>query len=132
MDVNTKRREEIVFGTPVDWKKATGGIKRFNDLTLEKLNQLMELGVVDMESTQNDSPSIGEFRAFIMKNTGFVLTGYVVSPGRTDYNDGNRVNVDGIQFVGKKKMDKATMEAFVKMFHKADEFTLDTGRAWYD
>ena len=97
LNINFKRREEIIFGKSVIWDDELGGCEFFEDLTLDKLAQLLEGGFANPQQIQNISPTIQEFYEFGKKfqNLGYeaFFIGYVVSPDREDY----RTSIKGIQ-----------------------------------
>jgi hypothetical protein len=93
-------RDMIIFGTPVQWTERSGGAEYFYRLTVEKLQQLVELGFASLISRTNDSPMLVEFLTFALRqqSQGFEFTfqGDVISPFRQDY----RVSLDAIAFKG--------------------------------
>ena len=120
MKMNNERREELIFGAPLN--KAYD-IERFEGLSLEQLKTLVTEGFAKTRERQNYSPSIGEFLDYF-EDGGVSVTfhGYVVSPERAD----TRVSVEG--FVCRYA------DHIVNDFHHADEFTVYNGwiYAWWD
>lgn len=93
-------RDIIIFDTNIHWPKISGGVYGFDKLSIEKLQQLVDLGFASPIEIHNYSPAIIELLTFarIQQRKGFTFTfmGYVVSPFREDY----RVSIDGIVFDG--------------------------------
>ena len=120
-------RDEIIFGK-YEPRFYTGGIRRFENLNLEKLKKLVDLKFVDVEEYQNDSPTIREFIKFMEKYPDYSAMGYVVSIERSDY----RFSLDGIE----KKIGAASgteKNEFKKLFGDADEFESNSEMyAWFD
>ena len=124
------QRDEIIFGEVFNRKKYGGGLRRFDDLTLEQIDKLEELGVLDMEEAQNYSPNTGEIIDFLRehKTDGWYVHGYCISPERSDF----RITFEG---VGKKTPpSKDELIDFTNMFRGADEFNVDKEGmyCWYD
>ena len=73
------QRDEIIFGEFFNKKKYGGGLRRFDELTLEQIDKLEELGVLDMEEAQNYSPTTGEIIDFLRehKTDGWYVHGYL-------------------------------------------------------
>ncbi len=123
-----KTREMIIFGRNLDQKEYSGGIKYFDFLNIEQINELLQIGALNLDDQQNDSPSIGEIIEFIKANSRFVVHGYVVSESRPD----SRISFEGVTLEGESTEQER--KAFVEMFRHADEFTFDNDclNAWYD
>lgn len=123
------RRDELVFGEAQDWSKSMGGIKRYQDLTVDCLEKLVEEGFADPEETQNDAPSIQEFLDFMKKYPQARAHGYVVSNERDDV----RVSVEGLE-VDRDDVTFELFREFVALCRFADEFDdCDNGLyAWWD
>lgn len=124
------QRDEIIFGEFYNQKKYGGGIRWFDELTLEQIDKLDKLGVLDMYETQNNIPTIGEIIDFLRerKSDGWYVHGYCVSPERSDF----RVTFEG---VGKKTPpSQEDMTDFTRMFRDADDFDADSEGlyCWYD
>lgn len=91
LNKNVKLRDEIIFGK-YEPEKYMGGIRRFENLNLEKLQQLAILNFINLEEHQNYSPAVWEFIKFMKKYPEYTVMGYTVSIERSDY----RVSLDGI------------------------------------
>ncbi len=139
LNIDFKRREEIIFGKSVVWDDELGGCEFFEDLTLNKLAQLLEEGFANPQETQNNSPTIQEFYEFGKKfqNLGYeqFFIGYVVSPDREDY----RTSIDAIQLsLESETIDSRIYADFVSAFKRfaqtADEtdISLKLLYAWWD
>ena len=120
-----KRRDEIIFGK-YDPSAYLGGLRHFDGMTRETLHRLIDEGFVDVDTTQNDSPSIQDFLDFMDMHDGYVVGGYVVSARRSDY----RVSVDAITKTT-KITEADDLKTFVEFARLADEFNSD-GFAWWD
>lgn len=123
-------RDKILFGEAVDWKKrGGGGTEHFENLTFENLEKLFTLGVIDPEDTQNDSPTMQEYREVMKKNPCFTAHGYAVSPEREDY----RVTIEGLDG---ENMTEDQLQMFIEGFRYADTFSVNlkkkTAHCWYD
>lgn len=123
-------RDEIVFGENFNDRKYGGGVRRFDDLTLLQINELDDLGILDMNESQNDSPTVGEMIDFLKsrKTDGWYVHGYCVSPERSDF----RISFEG---VGKHSAPSIQdIIDFSKLFRWADEFEVSENglRCWYD
>lgn len=124
------QRDQIIFGENYDAKKYGGGLRRFDELTLEQIDCLEDESILDLSGSQNDSPSAGEIIQFLRnrKTDGWYAHGYCISPDRPDF----RVTIEG---VGKKtKPSKQDIIDFTTMFRFADEFDIrsDGLWCWYD
>ncbi len=126
MKTNYAKRDEIIFGYQLD--PTCYDIKHFEDLSYEKLKELVDGDMADPKEQQNDCPSIGEILGFLKENPRFTVHGYVVTPRRSDV----RVSVEGVELRGIATADEIVN--FTKMFRKADEFSIDSHyvRCWYD
>lgn len=123
-------RDQIIFGEDYDGKKYPGGVRRFDELTLEQIKQLEEMDILDMADRQNESPSIGKMIEFLRSRTtdGWYAHGYCVSADRSDF----RITFEG---VGKKSPPSMEdVDDFTGLFLWADEFYVgeDGLRCWYD
>lgn len=126
----TDQRDEIIFGERYEFKKYPGGLRRFEKLTLLQINQLDEIGILDMDDCQNDSPTMGEMIEFLRsrKTDGWYVHGYCICPERSDF----RITFEGI---GKTTPpSKKDIIDFTSLFRWADEFYVgaDGLRCWYD
>jgi hypothetical protein len=83
------RRAELLG---VDTKDESLGIKRYDDLDLPRLQKLLTERFADPNTTQNDSPSIGQFFELLSSHPELKLAGYSVPISRHDY----RISVDSV------------------------------------
>lgn len=120
------KREELL--QPFYVGKSFGGIRRFSRLGYETLESLVLMGFADIDDTQNDAPSLGEIRDFLLDNPGFTAHGYAVSESREDC----RISLEGVEFLGTTTVAQVT--AFQAMFGHADELTISNDRlhCWFD
>jgi hypothetical protein len=117
------KRNLIIFGRPEAYDA-----ERFNKLTLEQLNELKLMKVLDPKEQQNDSPTIKEFMDFMKDHPGVTAHGYVISEDREDC----RVSLEGIAYEGSPS--KKLILDFTSLCRDADEFTANEGGlyAWWD
>jgi len=102
-------------------------VRHFVNLDANTLEKMIELGFADPGERQNESPTIGEFLAWLKENPSYKAHGYVVCVDRNDY----RLSIEGVD--GHSK-DLEEIQRFREMFQDADEFDIygDYQRAWYD
>ena len=121
-----------------------GGIRRFNKLSLEQLQQLVKEDFIDTEDCFNRSPTVGDFlkfvngiKQYVIENPDFTsddfdiyFIGYAVDISRDDY----RVTIEGVEYSSRYKVDREIMVKFRDFAKSADELDVtDTeGRAWWD
>ena len=125
---NVSERDSIIFGED-NHPKYTGGIARFDNLTVNQLHNLIDKRFANPDDYHNDSPTIQQFMSFMESYPGYTLIGYAVSIDRWDYS----VQIDGIA----KNMpitDKAEIADFAVLFKKADGFKVNSqgAYAWFD
>lgn len=123
-------RDQIVFGEPYNKKKYPGGCRSFDELTMEQIEKLNDLGLLDLDECQNDSPSVEEIVDFLrnIDSDGWYVHGYCVCAERPDF----RISFEGI---GKKTSPSMNdMIQFIRMFRWADELHMDEEGlyCWYD
>jgi len=120
-------RENIIFGEPYDKHNyQMGGIRRFKDLSVEALKELLTLNFIDPSDRQNMAPSAWEIFYFMQKHPKFTAQGYAVDISRGDY----RVSLEGVNKGVALDADESI--DFINLFRHADEFDIHTGYAWYD
>ena len=127
LNKNVQLRDEIIFGK-YEPEKYIGGIRRFENLSVEKLKKLAELNFIELNEYQNYSPTVQVFIEFMEKYQNYTVMGYTVSIERSDY----RVSLDGIE--KKSTAESETeKEEFKELFGNADEFESDSKMyAWFD
>lgn len=66
----------------------------FDHVTVETLQKLVDLDVLELDDAQNDAPTAGEFMEYMRNHPEMNVTahGYVVTPERDDY----RVSIEGL------------------------------------
>lgn len=125
-------RDTILFGCLIEWENVMGGLNRFQDLTVEKLELLVNQNFANPLETQNLSPTIEAFIEFARQQTSkgfeFVFEGYAISPYRADY----RVSIEGMVYHGICS-DELILE-FQEFVGEPDEVDInpDYLRAWWD
>ena len=126
MNKDIEKRDKILFGSynPDDYM---GGIKRFDNVTVETLNKLIDEEFLDGDGTQNYSPTVDKFIEFMEEYPNWTAFGYAVSNHRGDY----RITVTGIERnEGMTQIDKE-LEDFVDLARHAEEFDIK-GYCWWD
>jgi len=127
LNINQELRDKIIFKENLP--KYMGGIAHFEHLGIWDLEELIKNNFIDLEDSQNNSPTAKEFYEFI-KNNGFTgdFHGYVVDKSRSDY----RVTIEGIEVNSEIEID--TLIQFSNLFRDADEFICIANHlyCWYD
>lgn len=127
LHINEKERDIIIFGKH-DRKAYIGGMRRFENLSLDALKQLVDLNYINLNEKQNKCPSVREILEFMEKYPDYTTHGYVISAKRNDY----RVSLEGVE----KKTPAASLEErtdFDKLFKNPDEVVvLNRMYCWYD
>lgn len=121
-----KRRCEIMgISYPANYM---GGYHRFEGITLDQLNLLLEEGFIDPEERQNCAPNTMEFKSFLEAYPDATVHGYIISPDRNDC----RISIEGAEYHG--EVSKDMMIDFIEMFRFADDFTVsdDCLYCWFD
>lgn len=124
------KRDQIIFGEPYNKNKYPGGCRSFDELTLDQIEKLDNLGILNLDECQNEAPSVGEMIDFLrsIDSTGWYVHGYCVCAERPDF----RISFEG---VGKKTSPtRDDMIQFVNTFRWADELQMDEEGlyCWYD
>lgn len=103
------------------------GVYHFENLSVENLRRLIEIGAVDPEDCQNDSPAAAEMLEVGEDNPGTLFSGYRVSDGRRD----RRISLETIHIPIKDGMVPVGLLGLVKLADEADE---EDGmlRLWWD
>ena len=81
LNKDIKRRDELIFGDydPLEYSGNSGGVRKFNGVSAQRLRQLLEENFTDPDIDQNGSPSIMEMLEFSEKwNSKYVFGGYAV------------------------------------------------------
>lgn len=103
-------------------------IQHYQGCTIETLEKLIAGGFVNLTETQNDSPSIQEFREFMQRHPAATCHGYVVSKNRSDY----RFSIEGLQ-ITKPNITEENRLAFIFLCQRADECQTETDLySWWD
>ena len=122
------QRDQIVFGEDYNSEKYSGGIRRFDYLSSEDLNRLLDIGLADPDEQQNEAPTTKEISKFLNDHQNFWAHGYVVSPERDDY----RVSLEGVECGS--DYDLSDVQDFFSLFKYPDEVSVEkTGMyCWFD
>lgn len=116
-----------------------GGIRRFDNLTVEKLKTLVKEEYIHMSDDHNGCPCVEEMLKFASKiaeledcNMQILFSGYAVSPNRKDYC----VNIDGISYRSTNgyRVDREAVDMFWDFIQSADDRVINAmeGSAWWD
>jgi len=125
MNRNYILRDTIIFGKDIP---SYTDICHFNKLSLDQLEQLIDLEFIELDECQNDSPNTQEIYNFIKKYPNYTAHGYVVTINRKDY----RTTLEGVE---KDTEFNSVQEQkdFYKLFGNADELNVDNNvYCWYD
>ena len=123
-----------------------GGICRFENCSIDKLNKLLNdtdtKDTINLNSRHNDSPTIDQFKQFMLdnKNHNYELEGYLVMPYRDDYEDNDRFQVDGINIDGQDEEGIKLLDEWInklvngkKIYYPSEFDTYGSiFRAWWD
>ena len=150
-------RDQIIFGEPYNGnikpnfkdksfndflelvnKYYSGGIRRFDDLTIENLQELSGKKFIDEEDRQNEGPMVKKILSITSKikendsSAKIFFHGYAVSPDRDDY----RVSIDAIT-VSTENCNIIEDEIYAplrEMCSNADDLDIDENElyAWWD
>lgn len=106
-----------------------GGVRRFEEVPLSLMEDMMRIGFADPTECQNSSPSIGDFIRFCRNHpeTEFTFNGYLVARTRDD----TRISIEGMD-TKQLNTDKELVKDFLQ---NADELSFnDDGsfHSWYD
>lgn len=124
-------REQIIFGEMYNEDNYRFGIRRFNTLTVDKLELLIEHGFIKLSDRQNYAPEVHEIIDFAHEHPGteWIFEGYAVSIKRNDV----RVSIDG--FGSERAGGVNDVIDFLLMNRYADELSGGVNeelRCWYD
>lgn len=128
LNTNQQARDEIIFDADRLGDPYRGGLKSFSFLTLDKLEQLVNEGFVDLGDRQNNAPSIDKILQFMRSNPDFTAHGYAIDKSRPDY----RISIEGVRITRQLTFDEAI--SFTELFRLADIFEITDCSAycWFD
>ena len=120
-------RDRMIFGS-YDKSKYSGGVRHFENLSLETLKRLLEKNFADRAEKQNWAPTIGAIVDFMKTYDGYTAHGYVVEVERGDY----RVSLEGV-YKDRAADSEEELDEFNLIFGNADDFS-DSGQmyCWFD
>lgn len=127
MNPDYKNRDSIIFGE-YNEQDYLGGTKRFENLSLKQLEELVEKDYIGLNECQNLSPPVQDFLEFMRKYPKVNAHGYVVSHKRDDY----RTSIEGLSYHG--EVNKELLLDFVHLCRHADEFVAEEEElfSWWD
>ena len=111
-----------------NWGEKDGTYRKFSNLDISTLKQLVAQKFADPDEQQNDAPTIAEFVEFMEKYPNMKAHGYVTGHPRSDY----RLSIEGIEG---QIINYENMRDFISVFRIADEFEINENgycRCWYD
>jgi len=139
-------REQIVYGTYIDWEENRGGLERIGSLSdhmdsgigVDTFDELIEGGYIDPVESQNRGPAMQKLLTFGVElldefdRIDVEYTGYMISPKRPD----SRITITGIEIEPDEGyvIPQAAQDRFIEEFRQADEFTFgnELCSAWWD
>lgn len=131
LNKDIKRRDELIFGDydPLEYSGNSGGVRKFNGISVQTLKQLLEENFTDPDDDQNGSPSVREMLEFSEKwNNKYVFGGYAVEIWRDDY----RVSLDSIWREDLENLTADERKAFIDFAGEVDELDEENMSAWWD
>ena len=131
LNKDIKRRDELIFGDydPLEYTGNSGGVRKFNGISVQTLKQLLEENFTDPDDDQNGSPSVREMLEFSEKwNNKYVFGGYAVEIWRDDY----RVSLDSIWREDLENLTEDERNAFIDFVGEVDELDEENMSAWWD
>lgn len=129
-DRNYDKRDTVIFGKKQDYNYRNQKKCYFvQELSFDKLKQLVNRKFADLNERQNGSPSIQEFLTFgeTLLSQNFSLPiyylGYALSPNLEDYP----VSVHGIEIRADKNFDKQFLLSILEFVgeHQPDEVKIE-------
>lgn len=87
-----EKRDKIIFGA-YEPNEYSGGIRRFQRLSFDKVKELIDNNFIDLDDAQNLAPAASVFYSFLKKYPFYYVGGYAVSPDRYDY----RISFDELE-----------------------------------
>ena len=127
---NVNLREQILFGeekyNPSEYED---GIRAFEKVPYDVLDQLVAANLIDLDDRQNNSPTAGELIAYGKSHRNVTFDGYAVERDRYDH----RVTITTVR----QNFDESNPEdaaEFSEKFCNADtlKVTENNGYAWWD
>lgn len=111
MDINL--RDRIIFGEDYKEKKYTNNIRKFANLSISQLKQLIDNNLIDLDlACNNTAPKVRDFYAFMMKYPDNCYIGGYAEALKESNNP--KFIVDEIYFTGKN-----TRAEFISSFMTA-------------
>lgn len=123
-DFNT--RDKMIFGgfNPNEYR---GGVRDFENLSLDTLKTLLEKNFIEPDESQNGSPTTAQILNFMERYPDYTAHGYAVSPNRFDY----RITLTGVcKDTGANSPQE--LQAFTQLFEDADFIDATTMYCWFD
>jgi hypothetical protein len=114
-------RDKILFGRP-----STEAKERFDTLTVEDLQRLLELNLCDPAQRQNYSPTTQEIAEHMLKFGGYTAFGFVCPRAK------GGIVIEGVEKEG--SISDQEQRAFRRRFKQADAIDVSTARlyCWFD
>lgn len=115
LDAESSKTRELLLGI-VGTKYTNAGIEYFGNLTIERLERLIEKGFFVVREKEIYS----KFLSFMRKNNTFRAYGFAVSPSRSD----SRIVIEGIEGFSTTGFFEYTCNDFMKTFNDADSLNV--------
>ena len=123
---NAENRDELIFGE-YNPDAYIGGVRYFENLSLDTLKTLLEKKYIEADERQNNSPTTAEIKAFMERYPDYTAHGYAVSINRRDY----RVTLEGVS-KGRGADSSQELEEFYSLFRYADKIKTSIMDCWFD
>ena len=123
---NAESRDELIFGE-YNPDAYIGGVRHFENLSLNTLNMLLEKNYIEVDERQNNSPTTAEIKSFMERYPDYTAHGYAVAITRRDY----RVTLEGVS-KGRGADSSQELEDFMELFGHADSLKTSIMDCWFD
>ena len=117
-------RDTILFGEPYSEEKYEGGIRRFDNLSWKKFDNLIDQGIFALDRDQEDPRPVRKIYDYLQYHHLLRGNGYVCSPD--GHGPDGTIVIEGIDYKGIVTMEM--LIDFVDMFRDADEFAAGINR----
>ena len=124
---NIQQRDKLIFGEYDEKAYGSGGVRYFDNLSLEVLKKLSALNFINPDDKQNDCPAVKEIVNFMEKYLNYTAHGYAVAKNKDSY----RITITGVE----KKGDLDNLDElkdFTDLFGHADELHAENLYCWFD
>ncbi|MBQ3433665.1 MAG: hypothetical protein II857_04105 [Selenomonadaceae bacterium] len=126
MNQDVQTRDKLIFGE-YNPDAYLGGVRYFENLSLDTLNTLLENKFIAAGERQNDAPTTAQIQSFMARYPEYTAHGYAVAITRPDY----RVTLEGVS-KGRGADSAQELADFTELFKFADELNTATMDCWFD